>query len=124
MAFARAIFAALIAISVVLLPVASMAAFKMKAADLVQMHHGSAAESAADSSADPMHDCCPPDSNPCKGMDHCLPMACCFAASVTLSNEFATVVEFPALLASTMPRLESEPPDSQGGSPPFRPPRV
>src|SRR5262245_41541421 len=118
MAFARAIFAALIAISVVLLPVASMAAFRMQAAALVQMQDGSAADSAVDSSANPMHDCCPPDSNPCKGMDHCLSMACCFAASVTLSNEFATVVEFPALLASTMPRLESEPPDSLGGSPP------
>jgi hypothetical protein len=116
MPFTRAIFAALIAISVVLLPVAGMAAFKVKAADLAQMQDSSA--------AGPMDDCCPPDSNPCKGMDDCLSMAGCPMTSVTLSGVSATVVEFPRLLVGPMPRLVSELPDSLDGSPPFRPPRV
>ena len=115
MPFVRAIFAALVAISVVFLPVAGVAAFKVKTADLVHMHDNSAADS--------MHDCCPPDTDPCKGID-CLSMAGCFVTPATLSGVSATLVEFPPLLAGTMPRLNSEPPDSLDGSPPFRPPRV
>ena len=122
MTVARTILAVLIAISVTLLPVARAAAFKPKPADMTQMADMSAAMGDM-SAAEPM-DCCPPDTNPCNGMDDCLSMAGCPFASLILSVVSPTTIVFPPMLAGIMPRLTADTLDSQSSSPPFRPPRV
>jgi hypothetical protein len=114
MAFARTIFAFLIAASVTLLPAAGAAAFKLKSQDATEM-----------SATEPMHECCPPAANPCdKAMDDCGTMATCALKCFNCSTGASSPLSFPLTLASVMPLFESGDFHSQTGSPPFRPPRI
>ena len=119
MALARTILALLIAASVAVLPAAGAAAFKLKSQDATEM---SAGESMQD---EPMHDCCPPEANPCdKAMDVCASMATCALKCFSGATFGSSPLSFPLTLASVMPLFESGDFHSQTGSPPFRPPRV
>jgi hypothetical protein len=119
MAFARTIWALLIAASVALLPAAGAAAFKLKSQDATEM---SAGESMHDG---PMHDCCPPAANPCdKAMNDCGTMATCAMKCFSSSAVASSPLSFPLELAGVMSPFESSDFHSQTGSPPFRPPRI
>jgi hypothetical protein len=114
MAFARTIWALLIAASVALLPAAGAAAFKLKSQDATEM-----------SATEPMHDCCPPEANPCdKAMDDCGTMATCAVKCFSCSTFASSPLSFPLQLAGVMAPFECSDFHSQTGSPPFRPPRV
>jgi hypothetical protein len=114
MAFARTIFALLIAASVALLPAAGAGAFTLKSQDATEM-----------SATEPTHDCCPPAANPCdKAMDDCGTMATCALKCFSCSTGVSSPLSFPLTLASVMPLFESGDFYSQTGSPPFRPPRI
>jgi hypothetical protein len=115
MAFARTIFALLIAASVAILPAAGAAAFKLKPQD-------AATEMSAD---EPTHDCCPPSANPCdKAMDDCGTMASCALKCFSSSAGVSSPLSFPLTLGSVMPLFEGGDFHSKTSSPPFRPPRI
>jgi hypothetical protein len=119
MAFARTIWALLIAASVALLPAAGAAAFKLKSQDATEMSAGGSMHDG------PMHDCCPPAANPCdKAMDDCGTMATCAMKCFSSSTVASSPLSFPLELAGVMSPFESSDFHSQTGSPPFRPPRV
>ena len=114
MACARTIFAFLIAVSVAMLPTAGAAAFKMQPQDAPEM-----------SASEPMHDCCPPDANPCdKAVGDCASMAACASTCCGYVSEAATPLVYPPMPADALPLLSSGTWPSQLGSPPFRPPRA
>ena len=114
MAFARTIFALLIAASVALLPAAGAAAFKLKSQDATEM-----------SATEPTHDCCPPAANPCdKAMDDCGTMATCALKCFSSSTGASSPLSFPLTLRGRDAAVRGSDFHSQTGSPPFRPPRV
>jgi hypothetical protein len=114
MALARTILAVLIAASVALLPAAGGAAFKLQPSDAAEM-----------SAAEPMHDCCPPDANPCgKAMDNCGSMAACALKCFSFAGGTSSLLQYPLTPAGLMPLFESDGFRPQTGSPPFRPPRI
>lgn len=106
--------ALLIAVSVAVLPAAGAAAFKLKSQDATEM-----------SADEPMHECCPPAANPCdKAMDDCGTMATCAVKCFSCSTFESSLLSFPLKLAGLMPLFDGNNFNSQGGSPPFRPPRI
>jgi hypothetical protein len=114
MIFARTILALVIALSVAMLPTAGGAASKSKAQEATEI-----------SASEPMHDCCPPDANPCdKAAGDCASMALCALKYLSLSATSSSVLIFPPVLAIIAPPFASNPFHSQTASPPFRPPRV
>ena len=121
MAFARTILALLIALSVALLPAASIAAFKFKSQEMTEM-----------SASEPMDDCCPHAASPCdKAMGDCASMAACTlnclcyaGGCLCYAGGLSSQLLYPVTLADTLPLFESGVLHSQRGSPPFRPPRV
>ena len=80
----------------------------------------------ADMSAmEDMHDCCPPEANPCgPAMDHCGTMATCALKCFSFAGTSSSFITFPASFAKMIAPLEHNPFSSQTGAPPFRPPRV
>ena len=114
MGIARIIWAALIALSVALLPAAGGAAFKLKPTDITET-----------SGSEPEHDCCPPGSDPCDmAVDGCGSMATCALKCFSFATGFGAPLTDPWMLSSRLPLLENDGLRSQTGSPPFRPPRV
>jgi hypothetical protein len=114
MAFVRTILAILMALSVAMLPAAGAAGFKLKSQDATEI-----------SASEPMHDCCPPRTNPCgKVMDDCGSMATCAVKCFNYSSDVSSLLVYPFTLADMTPLFESIGFHSQTGSPPFRPPRA
>jgi len=112
MPIGRTILAALITLSVALLPAAA---------------GGVAAQSpeAAEMSAMDDMDCCPPKANPCdKAMGDCSSMAACALKCFSFSPSPFSEIAFPPQAAALHPLLGTNPFRSQAGSPPFRPPRA
>jgi hypothetical protein len=114
MSFARTVIAAVVALSVALLPVAGGAAFKPASAATIDM-------SASMSDADPMDDCCPPATSPCAD---CGSMAVCALKCFSFTSGSVSPVVYPLNLALIMVPLESAAFRSQTHPPPFRPPRI
>lgn len=116
MKVSRFIFALLIALSVATLPAAGVIGTVVKSAPLTDM---------ADIAAMDDMDCCPHKANPCdKAMDGCASMATCALKCFTFSDTVASPVTFPLSVALLNPASAAKPFKPQGGSPPFRPPRV
>jgi hypothetical protein len=114
MGLGRTILAALIGLSVAILPAAGVAAFKLKPQDATEI-----------SAAEPTHDCCPPAADPCeKAMDDCRSMAACALKCFSYSGGVSSPLIYPWSHASPMPLLRSGPSPAQLSSPPFRPPRI
>lgn len=113
MAALRTIFALLIATSLAILPVAGAAAFKMQPQ-----------ESSEISASEPAHDCCPPGANQCDRAAGDGAMASCALPCCIYSNDVASPLIYPPMVAELTASLPSEALSSQLGSPPFRPPRV
>jgi hypothetical protein len=113
MAIARTIVAALVALSVALLPVAGGTAFKPAPVETMDM-------SASMSGADPMDDCCPPVANPCAD---CGSMAVCALKCFSFTSGSVSPVVYPASLALIMVPFDSAAFCSRTHPPPFRPPR-
>ncbi len=119
MAFARTILAFLIALSVVMLPAAGGAAFKLKLQD------GSEQVGVEMSAVEPMDDCCPHMANPCgQAMDDCGSMATCALTCLSFAGGVSSPLVYSLTLATILPLFESGGFRSQTSSPPFRPPRV
>ena len=113
MAIVRTILAILIALSVAMLPTASGAAFTLKVQDDTEML-----------AAEPMHDCCPPEANPCdKTKADCGCMAACAMKCFGYSGSASPLMYLPTH-ADTMSLFENTDFQSQTASPPFRPPRL
>src|SRR5438132_14091188 len=113
MAFARTILAALIALSVALLPAAGAGALKFQSQDMTEM-----------SASEPMDDCCPHAASLCdKAMSDCTSMAACAVNCLSCASATSSALIYPMTLAVLMPLFESGLLHSQMGSPPFRPPR-
>jgi hypothetical protein len=114
MGIARIIGAALIAVSVAMLPAAGGAAFKLKPPDITET-----------SGSEPEHACCPPATDPCDmAMDGCGSMAACALKCFSFAAGLASPLTYGWTLAGSLPLLESNGLHSQTGSPPFRPPRI
>ena len=110
----RTILALLVALSVALLPAAGVAGVSAKSPDSGDM-----------STMEDMHDCCPPQANPCdKAMDGCSTMASCALKCFSFAATSSSVIVFPSILATMTASFVSRSFPSQMGSPPFRPPRV
>jgi len=113
MAFVRTILAIFIALSVAALPATAGAAFTLRVQDATEM-----------SAPEPMHDCCPPDANPCdKTKADCGSMATCAMKCFGYSGSASPLMYLPTY-TDTVSLFESSDFHSQTGSPPFRPPRL
>ena len=120
MSIGRTILALLVSLSVALLPAAAGAGVCPKSADQADM---SMTEDV--SMTEDMHDCCPPEANPCNhAMDNCGSMATCALKCFSFAGTSSSVIVFPAAFAKMIAPLEHNPFSSQTGAPPFRPPRV
>jgi hypothetical protein len=114
MSIGRTILALLIALSVAFLPAAGVAGVSAKSP-----------ESADLSAMEDMHDCCPPQANPCdKAMDGCGTMAGCALKCFSFAGSSFSIMEFPSTFAKLIVPFGHNPFSSQAGTPPFRPPRV
>jgi hypothetical protein len=120
MSIGRTILALLVSLSVALLPAAAGAGARSKSPDRTDM---SMTEDM--SMSEDMHDCCPPEANPCgPAMDHCGTMATCALKCFSFAGTSSSFITFPASFAKMIAPLEHNPFSSQRGAPPFRPPRV
>ncbi len=109
----------LIALSVVMLPAAGGAAFKLKSQD------GTEQVGVEMSAVEPMDDCCPHAANPCgQAMDGCGSMATCSLSCSSIAGGVSSPLIYSLTLATTLPLFDSGGFRSQTSSPPFRPPRV
>lgn len=109
MAIARILFAALIALSVASLPVASAAV----------------PEPAEMSMSDGDHDCCPNATQPCDTTkDGCMSMMTCGLYSSTLSETSILEFTFPPIAIGPVPLLAAEVLHSRTSGPPLHPPQV
>jgi hypothetical protein len=114
MSIGRTILALLIALSVAMLPAAGSAGVSSKSPAPTDV-----------SMMDEMHDCCPPEANPCNhAMDNCGSMATCALKCFSFAGTSSSVIVFPAAFAKMIAPLEHNPFSSQTRAPPFRPPRV
>jgi hypothetical protein len=114
MCIGRTILALLIALSVAFLPAAGVAGGSVKSPESADM-----------SAMEDMHDCCPPQANPCdKAMDCCGTMAGCALKCFSFAATASSIIVFPSISATMTASLVSHSFPSQMGSPPFRPPRV
>lgn len=115
----RTIVVLLIALSIAALPAAGGIGVAVKATGHADM------SSMPDMSAMEDMDCCLHTVNPCgKAMGGCSSMATCALKCFTFSGPASSAVTFPSHLANLGPAFETNPFDSQTGSPPFRPPRI
>jgi len=106
----RTIFAVLVALSVVLLPMASGAMPSPQPAEI--------------SASDAGHDCCPPET-PCdKALGGCMSMAMCGLQSFSLTNASFSDLIFPLIQSIAVLPVVSDVLPSRTGSPPLRPPQV
>lgn len=120
MSIGRTILALLVSLSVAMLPAAAGAGASSKSPDRADM---SMTEDV--SMSEDMHDCCPPEANPCgPAMDHCGTMATCALKCFSFAGTSSSFITFPASFAKMIAPLEHNPFASQTGAPPFRPPRV
>jgi hypothetical protein len=114
MRIGRTLLAALISLSVTMLPAAGGLAVKSISHDAMEM-----------SADEPMDDCCPHAANPCdKAMGDCTSMATCPLKCFSFAGSDSSPHVYPGTLANVLPWLESNSFRSQTSSPPFRPPRV
>ncbi len=114
MGLARTILAAMIALSVALLPAAGGAVAGLKAADV--------------SVSEPMHDCCEHGAMPCdqaqKAVDDCMSTAACVLKCFNFSGIASSSMLIAQAESTIEPVRVSQLVGSQTGCPPFRPPRV
>ena len=114
MAVGRTILAILIAVSVALLPAAAGAAFKMQAAQAMEI-----------SATQQMDDGCPGHASPGnKAADDCTSMAACAINCFNFVGHDAVVLAAPPAATTIGPMLPDQIAASQPASPPFRPPRI
>ena len=114
MSIGRTILALVVALSVALLPAAAGAGVSAKPPESADM-----------SAMEDMHECCPPQANPCdKAMDDCGTMASCALKCFSFAATSSSIIVFPSISATMTASFVSHPFSSQMGSPPFRPPRV
>jgi len=72
--------------------------------------------------AEPMHDCCPDEADPCdQGAKHCAFMTACVCFSFTAASYWQLVL--PASAAASVPLPASAALPARAVGPPFRPPR-
>jgi hypothetical protein len=128
MGIGRTILAALISLSVTMLPAAGGAAFKStaKSTPMSSSQDPMESQDAMDmSAAGPMDDCCPHPADPCdKAMGGCTSMATCALKCFSFAGSASSPPIYPRALANVLPLFESGPFRSQTSSPPFRPPRI
>jgi hypothetical protein len=113
MALARTILAVLIAVAVAILPALAGAAFKLPAAGIAEM-----------SVAEPMHNCCPDESNPCdRQVQDRTCMATCVLNCFNFWSAPFTYLTLPPtdLTAVSLPATAAL--QARAVGPPFRPPR-
>jgi len=120
MGIGRTVLAALISLSVTLLPAAGGVALKSTSQDPM------GSQGAMDMSAsEPMDDCCPHPANPCdKAMGGCTSMATCALKCFSFAGSASSPLIYSRTLANVLPLFESGSFRSQTSSPPFRPPRI
>jgi hypothetical protein len=117
----RTILALLIALSVAALPAAGGSAVAAKSTKMSD----TAAMDGSDAAAMDDMDCCPHEPNPCdKAMDKSACMGTCALKCFTFGGSAVSIIIFPSHQARLSPALDTNPFNSQTGSPPFRPPRV
>ena len=140
MGISRTILAVIIAFSVAFLPIAGSAAHSLQPTEVMDMSgsadmsiskHTSVSEYMSVFQPMPVFqhmsvsqripDCCPPEATPCdkaKSMAPCASVCCSFLVPAL------SALNFPLILAETMPTLLGQVFRSQSSSPPFRPPCV
>ena len=107
----RTIFAVLVSLSVVMLPMTGGA---VSSPQLVDVSASAAA-----------HDCCPPEGPPCdKAIGGCTSMAMCGLSSFSATNASFSDLIFPLISSNAVLPVASSVLLSQTGSPPLRPPQV
>ena len=120
MSIGRTILALLVALSVAMLPAAASAGVSAKSP-----HQADMSMTEDVSMSEDMHDCCPPEANPCgPAMDHCDAMAACALKCFSFAGTSSSIIVFPSSFAKMIAPLERNPFSSQTGAPPFRPPRA
>ena len=120
MSIGRTILALLVSLSVAMLPAAAGAGVNSKTPDQADM---SMTEDV--SMSEDMHDCCPPEANPCgPAMDHCGTMATCALKCFSFAGTSSEIIVFPATSVKMIAPFERNSFSSQTGAPPFRPPRA
>jgi hypothetical protein len=140
MGIGRTILAALISLSVTMLPAAGGAAFKSTPRstpmstpqDAMGSHQDPSPQDAMGSqdamdmsAAGPMDDCCPHPAGPCdKAMGGCTSMATCALKCFSFAGSVSSPLIYPRALANVLPLFESGIFRSQTSVPPFRPPRI
>jgi hypothetical protein len=133
MGIGRTILAALISLSVTMLPAAGSVALKSTSKSMPVSTSQSAtsqdpmeSQDAMDmSAAGPMDDCCPHPADPCdKAMGGCASMATCALKCFSFAGSASSPLIYPRALANVLPLFESGPFRSQTSVPPFRPPRI
>jgi hypothetical protein len=114
MSIGRTILALLVALSVAFLPAAGGAGVSAKSPESADM-----------SAMTDMHECCPPQDNPCdKAMDDCGTMAGCALKCSSFAATAFSIIAFPSAPAAMTASFVGHSLSSQMGNPPFRPPRV
>jgi hypothetical protein len=132
MGIGRTILAALISLSVTLLPAAGSIAPNStpqstpKSPPMSTSQDPMATHDAMDmSAAGPMDDCCPHPADPCdKAMGGCTSMATCALKCFSFAGSVSSPLIYPRALANVLPLFESGIFRSQTSVPPFRPPRI
>lgn len=111
MVWTRTIFAVLIAVAVALLPAARGVASTLPDAGPASI-----------SVAEPMHDCCPDEADPCdKGAQSCAFMAACVCSGFWAAAYLHLVLPSGISASVSLPASAALP--ARGVGPPFRPPR-
>src|SRR5262245_15969035 len=113
MPFVRTIFAVLISVAVAILPAAGAAAFKLPDAGMTDM-----------SAAEPMHNCCPDEDNPCDKSAHdCKFMAMCVLKCLNFWAASFSYVALPKTDKAAISLPVNAALHAHAVGPPFRPPR-
>jgi hypothetical protein len=124
MRFVRTIITLVVALSVVMLPVARLGASVVKSTEMATPADAtpSAETSSADMSA--MDDCCPDPAKPCdQGDNRCQSMASCIQHTFSIAGVSASNLTYPLVAESPLAALVYDGAPLHAGSPPFRPPR-
>jgi hypothetical protein len=128
MGIGRSILAALISLSVTLLPAAGSIALTPtpKSPPMSTSQDPMGSQDAMDmSAAGPMDDCCPHPADPCdKAMGGCTSMATCALKCFSFAGSASSPLIYARMLANVLPLFESGMFRSQTSVPPFRPPRI
>ncbi|WP_024506462.1 hypothetical protein [Bradyrhizobium sp. ARR65] len=129
----RTIIAAMIALSVAMLPVAGFAAPIVNPTQDVADQMSGAADAmemamVTDMSGTmgAMDECCPDHmkAKPCDQPAHQCPVACCTAPLTGLANAAITLLDVPMVAGRPLPIPVDQVVALHSGSPPFRPPRI